>query len=286
MISAVDARPGDDPGPIISAPPPADKATITMEKGQEREKAASTFWSIDDHPGADYLSALSVLHKRLQPKSYLEIGTMSGESLSLASCPSIAIDPDFHINGDITGRKPFCLLFQMRSDTFFGTYNPKTLFGSFIEMAFLDGLHLFEVALRDFINIEKFSKRNSVILIHDCIPTDAYIGRRVFEDHTLLVESRHRDWWAGDTWKLLLILKRYRPDLQVHAFNAAPTGLATVTNLDPASELLSNAYFDIVSQYRTLDLGEYGIKKFLRELNVMDTAILASFESVSALFWL
>ncbi len=34
-----------------------------------------------------------------------------------------------------------------------------------------------------------------------------------------------RIYWTGDVWKLIPILQRYRPDLQLTLFDAPPSGL-------------------------------------------------------------
>jgi glycosyltransferase involved in cell wall biosynthesis len=246
----------------------------------------SKFWSIADHTGFDYIWLLAQIHRQLNPKSYLEIGTRTGDTLALAACPSIAVDPRFQINRDIIGNKQLCCLFQMKSDDFFLNHNPKVIIGRTIDIAFIDGLHMFEFALRDFMNIEKYVKQNSVILLDDCIPTDAYIARRTFESQIFLDASRHRDWWAGDVWKVVVILKKYRPDLKLCAFNAPETGIVAVTNLDPTSDILKRSYFDIVEEYGHLTLDEYGIEKYLHNLGIMDTSIMTDFASVAGLFWL
>ena len=45
--------------------------------------------------------------------------------------------------------------------------------GKTLDLAFIDGMHHFEFALRDFINVEKYCSADSIILIHDVYPIDA-----------------------------------------------------------------------------------------------------------------
>jgi len=184
------------------------------------------------------------------------------------------------------GTKPFCFLFQMKSDAFFASYDPKALLGGAIDMAFITGRHYFEFVLRDFLNIERHGKRNSIVLLHDCIPTDAHIGRRLENEQDLSSRSRHPEWWAGDVWKAILALKKFRPELRIHAFNVSPTGLVAITNLNPGSEVLTQGYFEIVAQFSTLDLSEYGADRYLRELGIRNARTLEGPESISELFWL
>jgi hypothetical protein len=79
--------------------------------------------------------------------------------------------------------------------------------------------------------------------------------------------SAHPHWWAGDVWKALLILKKFRSDLAVHVFDAFPTGLAVITGLDPSSTVLADRYTDIVASHRPLTLGKYGVEKLMRDLD-------------------
>jgi hypothetical protein len=151
-------------------------------------------------------------------------------------------------------------------------------------MAFIDGMHLFEFALRDFMNVERHCKPNSVVFIHDCLPTDEYVGRRDIDDHMLKKRSRRPEWWTGDAWKLLEIIVKYRTDLRVVVFNALPTGLAAVTHLDPSSTLLADRYFDLVAEYKNRTLAEHG-DAFYRGLRIVDTREHGAFDAMSGLFW-
>jgi len=52
---------------------------------------------------------------------------------------------------------------------------------------------------------------------------------------------------------LILILRKYRPDLRVHTIAAAPTGLGLVRGLNPQSRVLDEKFDEIVSEYLALD---------------------------------
>ncbi len=201
-----------------------------------------------------YLPYLEQMHATLAPKVYLEIGTESGASLSYASCVSFAVDPAFNLQADVSRTKPELHQFQGTSDAFFATDMVGRL-GYRVDMAFLDGLHLFEFLLRDFINTERLMAPGGVILMHDCVPINHL--------------SAARDWdrektvnWVGDVWKLIPILREYRPDLTVEVLDLMPTALVKVTSLDPGSSLLRDSYDRIVSDYAEVTLAEFGLARF------------------------
>ncbi len=226
---------------------------------------------------AEYLEVLKRLHQLLRPKSYLEIGTLSGRSLELAQCPTIAVDPWFAFDRDVLAGKPVCLFFQMTSDEFFSQFSPRALLEREIDMAFLDGMHLAEFALRDFIQVERYSKRNSLIVLHDCLPADVHMASRVHCPGTA---------WTGDVWKILPILIQYRPDIRIEVLDAPPTGITICTNLNPKSEVLTEMYADIVDEMRSMVLTEEGLREFRERIAVTGTESTRTLESLSLRYWL
>ncbi|MEM9422306.1 MAG: hypothetical protein AAF986_07365, partial [Pseudomonadota bacterium] len=52
--------------------------------------------------------------------------------------------------------------------------------------------------------------------------------------------------WCGDVYKVIPVLREFRPDLTIHVFEAfiGPyrKGIATITNLDPANRVLEEQY--------------------------------------------
>ncbi len=247
-------------------------------------EAAGEFFLLPDHAGLRFGRIIAALHRHMKPQSYLEIGTLSGGTLRIATCPSIAVDVRFMLDEDVLGSKPACLLMQMPSDRFFANYDPSALLNRPIDLAFLDGMHLFEFLLRDFINTERHCRPESIILLHDCLPTDAYVARRELADRRFEHLSPHPDWWAGDVWKTVAILKKYRPDLRILAFNSRPTGLVAVTDLDPGSDVLARQYFSLTEQFRSVCLTQRGAEAFMATLNVAASDICEEADALAAIF--
>lgn len=193
--------------------------------------------------GEHYFRMLKRIHEHLKPATYLEIGVFTGDSLRVVhpDTLTLGIDPEPKL------AQPAGLnqrIFAQTSDEFFGHHDVLAeLGGRRIDLGFIDGMHQFEFALRDFINIERLSNPSSVILVHDCFPIDAQTARR----------DRVTTFWSGDIWRLIVLLRKHRPDLAVHTVTTPPTGLGMIFNLDPASRVLSDNMDLIVAEYLALD---------------------------------
>ena len=195
----------------------------------------------------DYYSYLEKIHKLLKPKSYLEIGIRTGTSLALSgdSTLSIGIDPNPAFDRDYRKCEQ---IYSLTSDDFFKRYTlTQELGDTQLELAFIDGMHLYEFVLRDFINVEKYATDSTVILLHDIIPRDAESAAR----------DRTTDFWTGDVWRLLFVLLEYRPDLHISIINTGPSGLAVVTNLDSSNRALLDNYDKIIAEYTDLPFSYY-----------------------------
>ncbi|HEY2274178.1 MAG TPA: class I SAM-dependent methyltransferase [Steroidobacteraceae bacterium] len=196
-------------------------------------------------PGEDYFRVLGRIHRHLRPRSYLEIGVSRGESLACVSPETqvLGIDPAPRL-----ARPPPAnvRIYRETSDDFFAKYSPRAeLGGQPIELAFIDGMHHFECALRDFINVERACSASSVILMHDCYPLDERTAQR----------EQVTGFWSGDIWRLLLLLRRQRPDLVVRTIATPPTGLGIVLNPDPTSHVLADRLQELVAEYLAKDFG-------------------------------
>jgi len=186
----------------------------------------------------DYYGLLAALHGYLRPRVYLEIGVHEGHSFQLASdaLMAIGVDPEPNLRFPLP---PGGRILRVTSDELFTKVDLATVTGGqSVDMAFIDGAHLFENALTDFANIERHCARGSTVLIHDCVPIDAVTSSRA---RTTVV-------WSGDVWKLVVCLRRWRPDLEVTTIDVPPTGLAIVTALDPTSSVLGDNFGEMCTE--------------------------------------
>ena len=177
----------------------------------------------------NYLEFLKVLHKK-RYEIYFEIGSRTGDSLSLSQSPSIAIDPYYQLKCDPVGKKDFCLLFQDTSDNFFNKTLPKLPYFK-CELGFIDGMHLFEYALRDFINLAKISSEKALILFHDTLPWSYEMTTRDYKN------IPHGAAWTGDIWKLIPILTEIGMKDSMKLLTLAPSGLLAILN--PKKEIIA-----------------------------------------------
>ena len=209
-------------------------------------------------PGDDHIRLLKALHENVQPRFYVEIGVSKGVSISVAgpATDAVGVDP----MPQITQRLPPNIsIFTETSDEFFAAYETRAQFANRkVDMAFIDGLHLFEQALRDFINVEKRASANGLIALHDCIPFDDIAAGRDY----------HAPYWVGDVWKCLAILMDHRPDLHIEIVGAPPSGLVLVSKLDPDSRLLDNNFESLVRDYGPLRFADW-VTKYAKRIKLI-----------------
>jgi hypothetical protein len=200
----------------------------------------------------NYLKALELAHAILQPRTYVEIGCRIGVSLSISSCSTIAVDPNFTIKRSLQAPTR---LFRETSDEFFARRNLLQLNGGPFDLAFIDGLHHAEAALRDFINLERNAHANSIILIDDVLPADLAWTTR----------EREGDYWTGDVYKMIPALRSRRNDLVIDVFDVEQKGLAVISQVNPSSTVLGSEYSAIESDL-VGDRYKVGAMEELREM--------------------
>lgn len=173
---------------------------------------------------APYLDVLARLHTELAPAYYVEIGVRSGNSLALARGRATGVDPAPRVDVFL---RPRTEIVQSTSDAYFArglAVHP--------DFAFIDGMHWFEYALRDFMYIERDAAPGAVVAIDDVFPNHAAQAER----------DRRTSVWTGDVWRLADILRTWRPDLFLLPIDTSPTGLLLVAGLDPTNRVLWDSY--------------------------------------------
>lgn len=178
---------------------------------------------------------LTEVHLLVEPETYLEVGVQRGDSLALARRAKLAIgiDPE-----PLVASYGSQVIYSATADDYF-TYLAEPEMK--IDFAFIDGSHLFEDALRDFINIEKHSHPGTVVVFDDVLPyNDDVGGRRLVPGH-----------WAGDVWKIEPILTWVRANTGLHHLlvDTDPTGTMLVWGLDSNHQELALSYAGIRDTY-------------------------------------
>jgi hypothetical protein len=191
------------------------------------------------------------LYARIQSdrvRSYLETGVNEGESLLIAKdlALAIGIDPAPKVPEGVFDKAPFRLVQKPSDEFFLETYQAGEPDFQ-LDLAFIDGLHVFEYALRDFIGCEALAAPGCEVLIHDVLP------RRAAE------AARHRFTrsWTGDVWRVPMVLRHFRPDLHVQLMESAPTGLALISGFAPGNTVLMDRYAEVVAYGLSLSILDF-----------------------------
>jgi len=195
-------------------------------------------------PGDDYYQWLERLHRALRPATYIETGVADGASIRLALPPTLAvgIGPEPIVS---CRARTETHIFPETSDSFFERRGPDRLMaGRPLGLGFIGGVHRFEQALRDFVHLESYCDRGSLILIHNTIPLDEETQPRDRVD----AKSFH----PGDVWRLVLCLKELRPGLAIFTIATAPSGLTVVAGFGHRREEFADPVNEAVARYADL----------------------------------
>ncbi|MDB2354074.1 class I SAM-dependent methyltransferase [Candidatus Pelagibacter bacterium] len=127
------------------------------------------------------LDLIQLIIKKNEYKKYLEIGCNQDEVFNKIDIDKIGVDP-------ISGGN-----FRGTSDEFFLKNTLK------FDCIFIDGLHVYEQAIKDILNSIKFLNKNGVIILHDCLPKSI--------EHQRVPRSRYN--WNGDVWKAIVEVRTW-----------------------------------------------------------------------------
>lgn len=213
--------------------------------------------------GLHYLDVLAGIEAHMNPELYLEIGSRSGTSLIPRKCSFVAIDPVLNLKSSDFSSTGDMYFFRKTSDDFFASGFLERN-GLIPDLTFIDGMHHFEYALRDFMNCENAMSSDGIICLHDVVPFNGEMTTRD-EDYLKIGTA-----WTGDVWKLVLALMKFRPDLTIDVLKASRTGLCCVSGLDPENSILHQNFEQIIEEFVPIDLVEDGPDSYFRKIELLD----------------
>ncbi len=193
----------------------------------------------------DRLKVLQTIIDRIKARTYLEIGVSAGNTFLRVRAPKkIALDPRFKMSGrkrlrfmltnPCNRRNESC---EMTSEQFFATRS-HLLQEHGLDVAFVDGLHTYEPALRDVEHCLRHLNPGGVIVMHDCNPPSeaAAIPAASRAQAKEMNLPGANDEWCGDTYKAVIHLRSQHDQLRVFVIDA-DYGLGVVTRGEPESML-------------------------------------------------
>lgn len=132
---------------------------------------------------------------------YVEIGVRTGECFRRAvAARKVGVDPvRYPALARLRRGEEF---FEMPSDEFFDHHADRVLGGRTVDVALIDGLHQFDQALRDFLNVERYMRPGGVVFLDDCNPPARERA-----------EVRAGGAWNGDVWRVAALLAEVRTEL-------------------------------------------------------------------------
>lgn len=155
---------------------------------------------------------LTHLRRSLPLRSYLEIGVSKGATFRNVTFErKFAVDPHFRFRYKNTLGEMY---YETTSDAYFAGLNDDVIF----DCVFIDGLHHWEQALRDFDNTLQHTHANSLIVIDDVYPCDEFSILRSQEKAVAmrLLKApgvRHANSWHGDVFKAAFMIAYFYPDI-------------------------------------------------------------------------
>lgn len=152
----------------------------------------------------------------LGARRYLEIGVHRGKTFfAVDIADKVGVDLKFQF--DIALRPPNERFYETTSDEWFRTWTETEPF----DIIFIDGLHVFDQALRDFCNSLLLAHGKTVWLIDDTVPSDVYSAwpRQNEAMSQLQADFGYRSTrkvfatWHGDVFKLVFAIHDLFPML-------------------------------------------------------------------------
>lgn len=150
---------------------------------------------------------------------YLEIGVAEGFTFHNVNVRhKTAVDPEFLFDTGRHSHKPGHYYFPMTSDSFFADMERirADVYGEDVawDIIYIDGLHRYEQAMKDFTNSLDFAHGNTIWIFDDTVPSDPWSAIPDMQFSYLLRQMAGlagRD-WHGDVFKCVFALHDFFPE--------------------------------------------------------------------------
>lgn len=170
------------------------------------------------------LTVLQKLIEQKQAKTYLEIGVSTGWLFFKIKAPAkVAVDPHFAFPWYNKVRRlthaGHSKFYEETSDAFFEKHADVLKEIGGVDVAFVDGLHTWDQAYRDVLNVLPYLNPGGIILMHDCNPPNeacAYPAKDINEYRKIAATGAipgYLNSWNGDVWKAVVQLRAQHQDL-------------------------------------------------------------------------
>ncbi|WP_319467863.1 class I SAM-dependent methyltransferase [uncultured Pseudodesulfovibrio sp.] len=148
------------------------------------------------------IELINALCEKIGAKRYLEIGIREGEVLSQVRTPvRVGVDPrplierlDPQLQSGLDGVQ----IHPCESDVFFAKNTER------FDIVFVDGLHLYEQAIKDILNAFNVLSAGGFVVVHDLLPGTAAEGSRQVKPGA----------WNGDVWKVMHDIHENHPQIK------------------------------------------------------------------------
>lgn len=169
---------------------------------------------------------LNILSSLNDAQRYLEIGVNSGKTFfRIQIKEKSAVDPNFRF--DIEEKEEIgSKFYPITSDHFFSKLKESEDGKITFDLIYIDGLHTFEQAMKDFKNSLAHSHDTTIWLLDDTVPSNMFTALASREKANMLKRkaglSKDRAWY-GDVYKVVFAIHDFYPD-----FSYCTNGTQTV----------------------------------------------------------
>ena len=155
-------------------------------------------------------------------ETYLEIGVSQGHCFkAVQASRKVGVDP-IPPAPDVLmeAARPGVSYHQCTSDVFFAREAARAL-PTGVDVVFIDGLHTADQAYRDCINALGMLRPGGIVLLHDCLPSNATEATPArSKDEAAEINGPTWDLtWTGDVWKTIVALRVGHKDIVTNVLN-------------------------------------------------------------------